>query len=431
LSNLIRSWGGAGERASSFGAKAFAASHLSAMKLTTQDLVQRYHASVMECQRDPNSALTEALASFSQGVVPQPTDLQAVSDEFFGIGEPDGLEARASAATDRFVGEIKNKLVEPIIELVNVPESRFGGAKQTAKHLDRMLSDQMTQLASLSEQAREKLIRLSESLMKEVEPANIPPMLPQFAQIQSQIFTLDGVARLAAMIKSQLGHALAQLESEQSVFDSLPITPPEETEYGREPDEESKNPASRLEFRVLKHLESRIAKLVDRVEQQLQHGILQSRSLRQLLADVDSVEEFAQALESATRATVIEDLKEVDIDQFFTGEEAIEAQELIKCLKKEADPKLLSAGGSTRVLLSIPQRAKSNVLPEEVKTQFEQTPTVIAATTGDVVTCYEVECIPLDNVSMSLLQDRPDSIDFASRLHSRTDISWCPLSSIR
>ena len=122
--------------------------------------------------------------------------------------------------------------------------------------------------------------------------------------------------------------------------------------------------------------------------------------------------------------------RHINIEYVVAGG-TIKADELVRSLKKDGDPPLLSAGGSTRVLLSIPERSQSEILPREIQTQFEQTPTVVPGTTGDVVTCCEVECVPLDNVSLSLLQDRPDSIDFASRLHARTDIEWCPLNSIR
>ena len=99
---------------------------------------------------------------------------------------------------------------------------------------------------------------------------------------------------------------------------------------------------------------------------------------------------------------------------------------------QEATPALLSCGGGTRWMHAYPKNDKPvDTLVQAFQRHYEQRPTLIPATIGEVVSCIEVESLPLDNVAMYLLQDRTDSLEYASRLHTRTDISWTAISSMR
>ena len=101
------------------------------------------------------------------------------------------------------------------------------------------------------------------------------------------------------------------------------------------------------------------------------------------------------------------------------------------CERINAEPRLLRCGGATRLLVAIPERSKSSVILQEFQKQLEHVPCVIPATAGEFVTCYEVEQVPLNNVTMNLLENKPNSFEIASRLHTRTDVSWTPLDTMR
>ena len=87
---------------------------------------------------------------------------------------------------------------------------------------------------------------------------------------------------------------------------------------------------------------------------------------------------------------------------------------------------------AARLIYAYPQRAESGTaFVDELKKRNDQKPTSIPATVGELVVCTEVERVPLDNVARQLFHGRPDSMEFASRLHTRTDIAWTHISAMR
>ena len=108
------------------------------------------------------------------------------------------------------------------------------------------------------------------------------------------------------------------------------------------------------------------------------------------------------------------------------------AADFAQWIGEAARPRALQCGGGTRWVQLFPTREKPNeVFVAELEKVIEQEATLIPATVGEIVVCVEGERVPLDNVAMHLLQDRPDSIEYASRLHTRTDIAWTHISSMR
>lgn len=93
-------------------------------------------------------------------------------------------------------------------------------------------------------------------------------------------------------------------------------------------------------------------------------------------------------------------------------------------------PHLLSRnGGGSRLVIATPMGKRS----ERITNVFHQhadlldQPSVIAATRGDVLFCYEVGMMPASLVAAQILHSCPEAGELVPRIHSRTDVEWSNL----
>ena len=49
---------------------------------------------------------------------------------------------------------------------------------------------------------------------------------------------------------------------------------------------------------------------------------------------------------------------------------------------------------------------------------------------GNLTVCVEAERLSLAHLALSLIERRRDSVEFAKRVQSRSDIAWCPLLEV-
>jgi hypothetical protein len=193
--------------------------------------------------------------------------------------------------------------------------------------------------------------------------------------------------------------------------------------------------AIELDQLVLQNLLERLPKLYDRVDQYLQHGFLSESGGFCCLSTDDNPRRsrLAAAIHEAARAAVTETLKETDLDDIFRLARlpAEKLDEWIAKQLKAARPHLLECGGAARLLVSLPERSTSRKIAQRLESEYGAVPNIIRATAGDLAICYEVEQLPLSKVTVRLIENRPDCVEYASRLHTRIDVDWCPLTSLQ
>jgi eukaryotic-like serine/threonine-protein kinase len=95
-----------------------------------------------------------------------------------------------------------------------------------------------------------------------------------------------------------------------------------------------------------------------------------------------------------------------------------------------ATPAILEHGGQRRVLAIVPGEsadaaASSTQLAEELGTQF----TLVTGSSSNFTLCAEADGLSLPHVALDIVEGRRDRIEFAGRIHCRTDIVWNPLVS--
>ncbi len=184
---------------------------------------------------------------------------------------------------------------------------------------------------------------------------------------------------------------------------------------------------------MLRQITGDLPRLRELVDQQLQRELAStSSSLREVLQrdggyGQTSVESLILRV---ARVVVRDQLRGIDLEQLFRDSH-VSDKNISAWVQRElesATPRLLTrCGGASRLLVAIPEQSSMEQIRRCLEGQFNENPSIVQATRGDVVMCYEVEQIPLVNVASNLIRSRPDCADLVAHLHTRTDVHWTPL----
>jgi hypothetical protein len=92
-----------------------------------------------------------------------------------------------------------------------------------------------------------------------------------------------------------------------------------------------------------------------------------------------------------------------------------------------ATPSLTQFGGGRRVMVIVPPEAASAVSADQLSEAIGAPATIVAGDDNNLLVCVEASELPIQHVAVHLVQCRRDRVEFAQRVHSRTDVLWTPL----
>jgi serine/threonine protein kinase len=178
-----------------------------------------------------------------------------------------------------------------------------------------------------------------------------------------------------------------------------------------------------------------VPQLVEQLDDQLQQeyfervgefwNVLAVENNRATCGLADSIGIFA-------RQIVRGELGRIDMDDVIRANR-IDDDELIDWVRpsvEDATPYILDCGGEARLIVNVPQHSSGALCSSALEVIFDESPTVVPATRGSVTICFEVQQIPIANVALRLIEEAPEAGDCVSRLVSRTDVDWGPLTGI-
>jgi hypothetical protein len=94
-----------------------------------------------------------------------------------------------------------------------------------------------------------------------------------------------------------------------------------------------------------------------------------------------------------------------------------------------ATPPLLQFGGSRRVLAVVPRDSRESINSAEFSTAVGAPVTLVSGNDNGLTICVEASGLSLPHVALDLVEGRRDRVEFAERVHCRTDIKWVPVVS--
>jgi hypothetical protein len=107
-----------------------------------------------------------------------------------------------------------------------------------------------------------------------------------------------------------------------------------------------------------------------------------------------------------------------------TGALGAEQLPSLQRLLEKALPRLATCGGARRLMVIAPPDLSTTELRAQLSKLTNDQLTIVQDSIGELVVCYEVEQIPIDNVLAKLIGTREDILEVARRLHTRIDVSW-------
>ena len=336
------------------------------------------------------------------------------------------LVLAVNAVSEQLVKETSQKIHEALIQMIDAPGRRMAGTMLVADELFAKLEQQIGEIKGYEEKSAHQIQKLLQDLTspEAVNAENQAAFAKQYATEQLKLFGLQSVRKILV----KLAPTCMTAKESAEVFRGEITWGGDNT---RDSCEATPSQAEVFDRLVLERLREQFPQMLPRVEQILQVNLLDElQGMRNVINDTYQRDIFHQELDKAARATILERLKELSLDGMFGDEELVERISLL--MFNNATPRLLSCGGGTRWLHAYPKNDKPvEGLVKAFQQHYQAAPTLVPATVGEVVSCIEVQSVPLDNVVMALLQDRTDSLEYASRLHTRTDISWTGISSMR
>jgi hypothetical protein len=180
---------------------------------------------------------------------------------------------------------------------------------------------------------------------------------------------------------------------------------------------------------------SHVPRLVQRLDEYLQQTFFErSGGFWAVLSAEDNREllELGDAISSAARKFVQSEIAQIDIDDVI-GARRIGEDELVDWVRpsvEDATPHILDCGGEARLMVNVPQMSSGETCSQALEVVFDESPTIVRSTQGNVTLCFEVQQIPVANIALRLIEDAPEAGDCVGRLISRTDLEWVPLTGI-
>lgn len=351
------------------------------------------------------------------------------------------LDERIKPAVAQLGAQIKTALET----FVDLPQSRLLGAKRAAKWLQ-------AHLKSLVERLRETRMRLVQEwagFEQALNPQQLDPRLKtktprrtpeelaglflQYCRLRLFELATDRAANMAHALQSHAGAAHDGLVELTRELDHLA------SQFSAEETLACSASSTALDFcslreAVIEQMRCAEDALAAQIDQQLTQSVFTPQGgMRAVIsAGGEARELLVTILRTTARQAVLTKLQTIDLASLLLSEASADSP-LRNCLI-DAQPWLQICGGRRRLWCVIPEQLADQYSPATLAAQlgpnvFRQLPGVVPDAASDLVLLYELGDLSLPHVAARLIDFRPDLIDAAARLHTRSDVTWTPLLS--
>lgn len=380
----------------------------------------------------------------------EPSQLYRALDEIVSSETGEKQQARGMVrrrlqqSSQQLARRIDAEVREYVTGLANSPQGRFQAAMEAVSwfrsHLRAIATDSQAQQDELAGELNEMAATISDPKAagkrswwgsKSRKGSAAEQLRREFVNQRVRYAALEETAALAEKLSQQLGslndqllHAQHSLKPLLRYFVSEDYQPPaivDEFDDEEEPDTGFASMVSAV-FR------SSISNLIMQLDEKFDAEVLDAEGglLEVCQREGQVAQLIAARLETAAQVLVQKAAREIDVAQLFLdscGSEEKALEEIKDCVQL-AKSTSIKCGGTRRMIAAIPSSASSEKLSTLITGSIEPSPTVIEATEHDIVIGCEQASLPLVAVAARLVEDRPDLIALAQRIHTRIDVQW-------
>jgi hypothetical protein len=183
---------------------------------------------------------------------------------------------------------------------------------------------------------------------------------------------------------------------------------------------------------MIEAIRARLPQQADELERRLDDEILKSQGgLYGLFVEGGNYQErLLQLLQPEARATMERLVREIDLTDGILelSTSSDEAGGPFRSWLEAATPKLLPCARAKRLLLVARKGDTANQIRSFVEQETANRCSMAYDSDNEIVICHEVEGMPYENVAAHLIGNRRRYAELASRLHTRVDVDWTPLT---
>lgn len=383
--------------------------------------------------------------------------LKAIQNEFMPSREPD-LVARRPASTllasveqdlEKFAAPRAREIREWILSMVDDPAGRIGAASQARQWYAGQVQGFDAQWGDRLHEVQLEIRAIEQSLLTTERAGTDRPRffgsrgkadrnqayhqaaLLQIVRLRTEEAALFGLSKATRILLTQIVGAADEIKDLQRTLSELSTTFSVAAPWGHPTDDAPPSGVSdQVRALVSQNLRVKVQELAIRVDERVQQFLVDQGALRELCKKSDTVRgALPAALRSAARHEVVDALKKVSISSALLGPDGNLDSQLARvrqCLEP-AQPSLTNCGGAQRLFAILPENAQDTPLADTLSTKLDPPATVLTSCDADVVFCYELQDLLIPHVANQLLDGRADIVPVASRLHTRTDVTWTPL----
>lgn len=376
------------------------------------------------------------------------------SEQFYSIVDAIELEGEHRAAEDisdqltlrkhlaknvrAWIDTVGRQFRESVTSIINRPDAHMNAARDALVALSkysRCLTEEATKNQQADCDTRHALqhkLRQFEAVeaKKGTGPVDLSGPFLTYIQVMLSEFLWSQVVALLRGVESQLNAISEDLSTARRELEAIiqQLTVPAHILEALSPD------ALDVPTIILSSVVRQISNHIPDVERKLREGILQQTQdvYGLITSHVYMVDDFIKALVNTAQRTLADRLKHIQIDRAIreSGLPAAQIAAWVETQIQLAAPSLNLCGGASRLFLGLPEHSSVTALGAFIEKQYRHEPTVVAGTRGDVVVCFEVDRIPIENVAYSLLETQPQCCDLVPRLLSRIDVDWSRLTEV-
>ncbi len=338
---------------------------------------------------------------------------------------------------------IRDELAGPVFALIDDPQARVFGTKEVADALFENLQVLAVTLEPKKAEIEAKLKRCGAQYRELITSKNNErdaalELVAEYVNARVQLIRESYKRRLVSAVRNELAVALGSITEFSQKLDLVnqqlnfalnvrtESSNPLEEDYG----EKEKDLREIMVQQVIDKTESLLPLLETQLEERHFAG---NGGLLTILRDGGHrMRQLPELIRGEAHNIVCQAMKELRIDTLLRDSNfsAPEIANWLNSLVEAARPNVLECGGATRLMLAVPEEAPVTAIAGFIQNQFDHEANVIAATCGDLVVCYEMAAIPIENVAMSIMQMQPDCAELVGRLHCRNDIEWTSLTPL-
>jgi hypothetical protein len=393
---------------------------------------------------DADAFLARWLADrLAAGQLSERRQIEAV-DDIFGSRDTDHDGPHPPAILGQPLADVVEPLAEKlrsgvrrwVFRQLDDPQQRLAGASRAVDWLERHVQSIGQDTHRLRRSLADRLVELcpwtqsadTAGTVGAADPAiaGSAERVNQYFQLRLDQLALDAVDYVGHVIRSELksiGDELTTFGRELTQMATVAANCSGGEPAGKHSPAASTNYAG--EGGAMAMVESHLDELAARVDAQLQSEYINHNGglFQTVMQGGRPRAQLGAKMQEIARQTVQRALASYDV----IGPELAGSEGGLRTAVAAATPTMLEFGGARRVLAILPPDAAEQIDAGQLSQALGIGVSVVAGGSDGLTLCVEAEQLSLADVAVHIVQRRRDSVEFAKRVHTRSDLKWTPL----